>query len=273
MINKKGFTLTEILLAIMIVGIIGVALVSLTTAASRESGVGRSKIMLRNSLSLGLRQIRHDIQRAHRVLYVRGPIGTISEGRGPIPLLMLVEGLGLDNQPVGNEGVRSIRYCFYPGTVTQQANGGALLPGGARDGGTITRVEDSIFPDDDGNYTLPITDGVPNCPESDNDTRTIVLHHVKYIHSDAMIPLANDMFRYPVPLFQIDDGCINDQDLPCQQNPYSAETLTNETRQSLGSQLRVRLILETPSSPVVNEVAEETFFVPNGVVQWQRPAN
>ena len=270
MINKKGFTLTEILLAIMIVGIIGVALVSLTTAASRESGVGRSKIMLRNSLSLGLRQIRHDIQRANRVLYVRGPIGAISEDGDPIPVLMLVEGLGLDNQPVGNEGVRSIRYCFYPGTVTQQANGGALLPGGARDGGTITRVENFINPDADGHYVLPITDGVPDCPETDQNTGTIttVLHHVKYIPSDAMIPLADHMFRYPVPLFQIDDGCINAQDLPCQQNPYSAETLTNETRQSLGSQLRVHLILETPSSPVVNEVAEETFFVPNGVVQW-----
>ena len=48
--NNKGFTLTEILLAVMIVGIIGVALAALTTAASREGGVGRSKILLRNIL-------------------------------------------------------------------------------------------------------------------------------------------------------------------------------------------------------------------------------
>ena len=32
--NRKGFTLTEVLLAVMVVGLIGVALASLTTAAS-----------------------------------------------------------------------------------------------------------------------------------------------------------------------------------------------------------------------------------------------
>lgn len=63
MTNKKGFTLTEILLAVMIVGIIGVALASLTTAASRESGVGRSKVMLRNNLSIALRQLRQECTR------------------------------------------------------------------------------------------------------------------------------------------------------------------------------------------------------------------
>ena len=60
--NNKGFTLTEVLLAAMIVGIIGIALAALTTAALREGGVGRSRLMLRNQLSLFLRQLRQDVR-------------------------------------------------------------------------------------------------------------------------------------------------------------------------------------------------------------------
>ena len=63
--NNKGFTLTEILLAVMIVGIIGVALAALTTASSREAGVGRSRVLLRNNLSLAMRQLRQDVSRLH----------------------------------------------------------------------------------------------------------------------------------------------------------------------------------------------------------------
>ncbi len=62
MMNKKGFTLTEVLLAAMIVGIIGIALAALTTAALRESGVGRARLMLRNQASLFLRQLRQDVR-------------------------------------------------------------------------------------------------------------------------------------------------------------------------------------------------------------------
>lgn len=60
--NKKGFTLTEVLLAAMIVGVIGVALAALTTAALRESGAGRVRLMLRNQLSLFMRQLRQDVR-------------------------------------------------------------------------------------------------------------------------------------------------------------------------------------------------------------------
>ena len=65
--NNKGFTLTEVLLAAMIVGIIGIALAALTTAALRESGVGRTRITLRNQISLFLRQLRQDMQKATSV--------------------------------------------------------------------------------------------------------------------------------------------------------------------------------------------------------------
>ena len=75
---SRGFTLTEVLLAVMIVGLIGVSLASLTRAAARESGVGRSKIMLRNNLSMFLRTLREDMAGATRVDYIGGDLGTVS---------------------------------------------------------------------------------------------------------------------------------------------------------------------------------------------------
>ena len=67
MTNKQGFTLVEILLAVMIIGIIGVALAAVTSAALRESGVGRTRMILRNQLSVAVRQLRQDIQLAEKV--------------------------------------------------------------------------------------------------------------------------------------------------------------------------------------------------------------
>ena len=59
--NKKGFTLMEVLLAAMIVGVIGLALAALTTAAMRESGIGRTRALVRNQISYALRQLRDDL--------------------------------------------------------------------------------------------------------------------------------------------------------------------------------------------------------------------
>lgn len=59
--NKKGFTLMEVLLAAMIVGVIGLALAALTTAAMRESGIGRTRALVRNQISYALRQLRNDL--------------------------------------------------------------------------------------------------------------------------------------------------------------------------------------------------------------------
>lgn len=73
--NNKGFTLTEILLAVMIVGIIGIALAALTTAALRESEVGRVRLMLRNQISLFLRQLRQDIREAESITVSAGGTG------------------------------------------------------------------------------------------------------------------------------------------------------------------------------------------------------
>lgn len=139
--NKKAFTLTEILLAVMIVAIIGVALASLTTAASRESGIGSSKTLLRNNVSLALRQIRQDIHNATAVLQVGGAL-TLSNDT-PLPVLMLLTGQTLSgdavNMRVGNNSVQYITYCFKRGSTS-------AVPSGSYSGGTLYRKTSNTRP-------------------------------------------------------------------------------------------------------------------------------
>ena len=75
--NNKGFTLMEVLLAALIVGVIGIALAALTTAAVREGGVGRTRVMLRHQLSLAMQQLRQDIAFADQVGVYKNPDGTV----------------------------------------------------------------------------------------------------------------------------------------------------------------------------------------------------
>ncbi len=65
--NKKGFTLTEVLLAAMIVGLIGVALAALITSSTREGSMGRTRVMLRNQISNAMRLMRQDIHQANSI--------------------------------------------------------------------------------------------------------------------------------------------------------------------------------------------------------------
>jgi len=225
--NKKGFTLTEVLLAVMIVGIIGVALAALTTAASRESGVGRSKVMLRNNLSIALRQLRRDVHESSRVLYVRG--NTVSSS-STTPLLALAKNVNQDGNEYGADAASYITYCFVPGSTTKTSSDAKVRPDGAKDGGKIYRRETN---------SNPMSGGTPSCNTSSSDSK-VWLNNVKYIGSG----------NYLVPLFQADGV----------SGTYSASSsLTN-----LGSVLRVNLITELPSNPVVNDVTEEIFVLPNG---------
>ena len=66
--NNKGFTLTEVLLAVMIVGLVGVALAALTGTAVRESNLGRTRMTLRNQASIALRQLRQDVHQSSSVI-------------------------------------------------------------------------------------------------------------------------------------------------------------------------------------------------------------
>ena len=243
--NKKGFTLTEILLAVMIVGVIGVALASLTTAASRESGVGRSKMVLRDNLSLAMRQLHLDVQQSNQVLYARGEIDSISS---TVPLLVLSSGKMYDDaEDIPGVNTRYITYCFVPGTEEGPLGDGRTLKPTqtgnrkTRDGGVIYRREKSSAPGWSGT--------TPTCgnPATDSDFK-VFLDNVKFITS-------NYSPKYPSPAFWIPGY---------RSTPYSRKSTDVEISSHLGSQLHVQVIVELPTSPVINDVIEEIFTLPNG---------
>ncbi len=125
--NNRGFTLIEILLAAMIVGLIGLSLGAISTAALRESGVGRTRMIMRNQLSLALRQLRQDIHEATTV--------TIPSSGGSDMLVLtydLANRLGKD--PADRAAV----------IYTLKTSGATTLPDGSTVGNEITRtVRDS----------------------------------------------------------------------------------------------------------------------------------
>lgn len=125
MTNKQGFTLVEILLAVMIIGIIGVALAAVTSAALRESGVGRTRMILRNQLSVAVRQLRQDIQLAETVSASGSTLTlTFNNGKKAGPTIPT-------NLPT------LVEYTFTPGTEVAPGN----TPG-ATIGGQIFRTAD-----------------------------------------------------------------------------------------------------------------------------------
>lgn len=117
--NNKGFTLTEILLAAMVVGIIGVALAAITTAGVREGKIGRTKAILRNQLSVAMRQVRQDIEESSSV--------TVSNDK----TLTLTK-----NQAWGPDS----NFDATPVTVVYQFTDGSVESGGGYTGGTLTRA-------------------------------------------------------------------------------------------------------------------------------------
>lgn len=123
--NNKGFTLMEILLAAMIVGIIGLALAALTTAAVREGGVGRTKVMLRQQLSLALSQLRQDIAEAEGILLLMGTGG--AEGGDPL-IVISKSAIG----PLQREE-EDVKYVYRKGTIQGAGNPNS------RTGGVICR--------------------------------------------------------------------------------------------------------------------------------------
>ena len=210
--TNKGFTLTEVLLGVMIVGLIGIALAALTTSASRDSGQSSSRIMVRNSISMALRQIRQDIHDASKV--VDGSIeGALTSNTDRV-LMTLVQ-----NQMVSQTGSQALRdnltvyyttYCYIHAPTTD-----GIVPTGSAIGGQIKRLKQA--------NSQPTVD---DCKTNG----TIVLNNVKYVPAGT----------YPAPLFQALGG-------------------------TLGSILRVNLIVELPSTPVINDVVEDIFVLPNGI--------
>lgn len=239
--NNKGFTLTEILLAVMIVGIIGVALAALTTAASRESGVGRSRVLLRNNLSLAMRQLRQDMHTNTQLQYARGVIPSASAG-DVIPLLVLGRNVDLKGNPLPGASASFTTYCFVVGSHAAQ-------PSGALAGGTIYRRQSD---------QITWSSATPSCgnnPATDTNFQ-VFLHNVKFIPSKLAVDDSGS--TYPVPLFRVDSG----------DTTYSLHEENHNILGwyyvELGALLRVNLITELPSKPVVNDVVEQKFMMQNG---------
>ena len=180
--NQRGFTLTEILLAVMIVGLIAVALASLTRSAARESGIGKTRIVLRNNLASFTRILHTDTGSATRV-QAAGELNGV--GTGVIPVLKL--GLHMDKdgnalRTTATTGLKVpprtwITYCFKRGD-----DQGNVVPNSAYRGGTLYRVTSTTGPD------------YPSC---NTNVSNIVLTNVKYI------PESDDI-GYAVPLFEVD---------------------------------------------------------------------
>lgn len=176
--SRRGFTLTEVLLAVMIVGLIGIALAALTRASAREGGVGRSRIMLRNNLSGFMRTVRRDLLQASFVENTAGALSDLSTD--PVVLLQIKQNVDVNGNPLNVPGQvltkRLITYCFQRGTDQADIN-----PPGAYRGGKIYRLvaeNTSVFPD---------------C--SNVTANDVVLEYVKYISS------TEDGVNYPVPFF------------------------------------------------------------------------
>ena len=163
--NKKGFTLTEILLAVMIVGLIGIALASLTRAAAREAGVGRSKIMLRNHLSSFMRTLRLDLAQASYVSHVSNGAAICSSGYLLLRMHTNTDRSG--NKIISAEGQKTILYCHKCSTAA--ATFPPVMPSGSYRGGTIYRKVLSSY-----NSSAACSSG--NMAASD-----VVLSNVKYI--------------------------------------------------------------------------------------------
>ena len=214
---RRGFTLTEVLMAMMIVGLIGVALASLSRSAAKEGGVGRSKVLLRNNLSSFMRTLRNDLAKASNVARVSGKLDDDLPDK-PVELLIIEQNLTRGGREVAMDpadtSAKVIFYCFVRGNDQKD-----IVPSSAYRGGNIYRMESF---------------GALDCDKVVSDSANLVLTNVKYI------PYEKD-FQYPVPLFELDP------------------------RFSQGTALfNVRLIVELPSTPLVNDVVEETFAAPMG---------
>ena len=192
--NKKGFTLTEILLAVMIVGLIGIALASLTRAAAREAGVGRSKIMLRNHLSSFMRTLRGDLAKASRVSYVIN--GATCNTGGALLLRIHTNTDKTGAKIVSTDAQNTIVYCHKCSTA---ASTFPVVPSGAYLGGTIYKKVIS-------GYNASAT-----CSSGYMTAANAVLSNVKYIPASGS--------GYPVPLFMV--------------NPYALGGATSNSMNSI----------------------------------------
>lgn len=199
--NNKGFTLMEVLLAALIVGVIGIALAALTTAAVREGGVGRTRVMLRHQLSLAMQQLRQDIAFADQVGVENNADGTVKlvkikhmHPQGPKYIGVLGDTAMTVDHPV------LITYEF---TKKENSNTGGIIKRSVKQQGVpVGKTE-------------------------------IWLSNIKTVSQSGFVS----------PRF---------------------EQITYQQQDQVGSLLKVSIIVEVGTDPVVNDVIVETFAMQHG---------
>ncbi len=253
--NKNGFTLTEILLAVMIVALIGVALASLTTSSTRFSTSGRARVVTRNAMSSFVRQLRQDVHEASQVLYVRGPFDyppLANSGPGiqtlsTTPLLALAKNVDIEGGAIDdNQEKVYVVYCYFGNPTLKEepgrtgASGRILYP----EGSVLGSIRRRVYKDEEPPFNET---GEINCGNVvDRKYYTVALEFVKFVRPN---------FGYPSPLFWV-PGYRN--------SAYSVKQEDTNRDVNLGTQLHVNLIVELPSFPIIHEVLEESFMLPNG---------
>lgn len=117
MMNKKGFTLMELLVAVFISSMVTIALVSVWKAASLQTSEGQRQAIMRNNMSIFLRMLNKDITEADTILFPSRDIPAESRGEA---LLVGVRNASRDrdnvyplSQEIGNTFV--FVYCYEPG--------------------------------------------------------------------------------------------------------------------------------------------------------------
>ncbi len=201
--NNKGFTLMEVLLAALIVGVIGIALAALTTAAVREGGVGRTRVMLRHQLSLAMQQLRQDIAFADKVGVYKNPDGTVKSVKinHMHPQGEKYIGVLGDTAPMTVKDPVLITYEF---TKKENSNTGGIIKRSVKQQGVpVGKTE-------------------------------IWLSNIKTVKNDP-------------------SGFISPR--------FEQITISGD---KVGSLLKVSIIVEVGTDPVVNDVVEETFVMQHG---------
>ena len=250
-------------MAVIIVAALGVALAALTTAASRESSVGNSRIVLRNNFSVALRQIKNDLTNYNTILYARGkqeimgamqlmcPIYNPSCTPGYIPavqhpVLLLAKNTRFDGTALSASTPEYVAYCFIRGGITKLSNGQTnVQPTDADDGGKLYR---RVLTSSE----LTWNGATPKVCEA--GTEEVLLDNLKYIPSTSGV-------NYPVPLFRA-NGWNDDDGVYSVKNTATAATAARNG--NVAGQLEIKLILELPTFPVVNEAVELLLGPGNG---------
>jgi prepilin-type N-terminal cleavage/methylation domain-containing protein len=106
MINKKGFSLMELLVALFIGGMVTIALVSVWRSASMQTSQGQRQAIVRNNFSIFMRQFIGDLTEADVILYPSKSISAVNN-------VVLV---GAYNAKRTKSGVAPARYAFGDST-------------------------------------------------------------------------------------------------------------------------------------------------------------